>query len=368
MKAKGYITILAVLATFTLTGCETISQAKLNQNYVAKEKVEKQIEELKESYINTLAQKNEELADDYEKKINALMAQMQGGANSLYGANEGYKYYEKPSRLDTIINNRVTEAQAALGVSPTYDAVVKENERMKAELDEKKTTIEDLRKKHNEVLGQNIQLVEETKKATKELDAKKQDIDNLKTDYNKTKDELVKKDQAISNQIIQREHERGDEEKTAKELKQKLMLWTGIAALAATVGAIYSPVGKRGLVILAATLGGATAAIPFIQGWMVLVGVLGVAGVIIGKWLYDHHVTDRTNDNLINAIEDTKTTPNATVDTLKSNLKAWNSKYVSQKGDTLLAKDHSVEKLIQSKLAKFGRLDPKTPPSGSSST
>lgn len=141
------------------------------------------------------------------------------------------------------------------------------------------------------------------------------------------------------------------------------MLWCGIGAVLAVAGAIYSPFGKSGLAIIAGILAAAAVIIPFITAAMVWI-VLIVGGVIAtavgGVFFYRHNLVEKTNTNLVNAIEDTNTTPNATIATLKTNLTDWNATYVKNAAGEYVTKvDKAVEKYIEEKLMASGRLDPK---------
>jgi hypothetical protein len=60
---------------------------------------------------------------------------------------------------------------------------------------------------------------------------------------------------------------------------------------------------------------------------------------------------------MINAIQDTVDHPNATVDTLRANLKAWNSTYVKNGIGIVTKVDNAVEDYVKTKLMKLGRLD-----------
>ena len=77
-------------------------------------------------------------------------------------------------------------------------------------------------------------------------------------------------------------------------------------------------------------------------------------------WLRKHNLAEVANENIVNAIEDTKTKPGATIDDLKTNLKEWNTTYVKDKSGKIVTKtDEAVEKYIKGKLMKNGRLTPK---------
>ena len=170
MKAKVYLFLILLVPL--LNGCSTI-EAILYKNYITQAKAQDQINKLEEKHKQDVAEKVAAVQTGLEKTIQAQDNQLQEGANKLYGANEAFKFYTTPSRLDLIINNRVVEAQSAIGKSPTYEAVKAENQRLKDELDEKKTSLEDLIKKHNQVVAENTRLVDQTNQAKKEVQAAK---------------------------------------------------------------------------------------------------------------------------------------------------------------------------------------------------
>jgi hypothetical protein len=119
-----------------LPACSTIQNFLYNSGYTKKSDVENQIRSLEEKHKQEVSEKVKDVQTKLEKTIESQDNQLQEGANKLYGANEAFKFYKNPERLDLIINNRVTEAQAAIGKQPTYKAVQEENERLKKELDE----------------------------------------------------------------------------------------------------------------------------------------------------------------------------------------------------------------------------------------
>jgi non-homologous end joining protein Ku len=94
----------------------------------------------------------------------------------------------------------------------------------------------------------------------------------------------------------------------------------------------------------------------YIEPWMVLtVGLVGAFGAI-AYMLYTHHIADKTNDNLVNHIQDIKENPNIPDNVkqlIKQSLTEWNSKYV---GDKISKADDAVEKYIKAKLKDYGRL------------
>jgi len=141
-------------------------------------------------------------------------------------------------------------------------------------------------------------------------------------------------------------------------LKTKLMIACGAAAVLCLLGAIYSPVSKGTLGLLSAVFGGATVAIPFIEGWMVLVAVLGLLAVAIGKFLYDHNIATNVNKNLIGAVQDTKEKDPETYAKLQPTLQSWNTTYVKDAiGNTVSKIDSKAEAYIEQLLMHSGRLE-----------
>ena len=339
-----------------LPACSTIQNFLYNSGYTKKSDVENQIRSLEEKHKQEVSEKVKDVQTKLEKTIESQDNQLQEGANKLYGANEAFKFYKNPERLDLIINNRVTEAQAAIGKQPTYKAVQEENERLKKELDEKLTSLDDLRKKHNEIIAENIKLSEATSTAKQEVEKAKAEWLKIEQKYISDSTLLQNRLKQANDKIIQMEKEKGDNAVAIERMKTKLMIGCGIAAAICVIGTIYSPVGKGSLAIAAAVFGGAAAAIPFIEGWMILIGVLIVALIITAIFLYKHHVADKTSDNLINHIQDMKENSNISDDVkkmLKESLSQWNSKYADGKSTTT---DISVEIYIKSKLKNHGRL------------
>jgi hypothetical protein len=352
---KTVIALMGVVL-LSLTGCSMI-QSLLYKEYAKKTDVEKQIDQLEEKHKQEIDSKVKDVQSKLEKTIQSQDNQLQEGANKLYGANEAFKYYSIPSRLDLIINNRVTEAQAAIGKAPTYEAIKIENQRLKDELDEKKTTIEQLREKHNAAVAENAKLSEATSNAKKEVEIAKAEW--LKTEQKYISDAtlLDSKLKDANSKIEAALTEKANNKEAIERMKTKLMVGCGIIAVVALAGAIYSPVGKRGLAIIAGVLGGAAAAIPFIEPWMIVTAIFVVLAAVFIAFLKKYHVAEKTTDNLVNHIEDIKqqlktTNPELLTD-VKQSLKDWNTHYTK---DGKTAHDNGVDDFIKERLKKYGRL------------
>lgn len=352
---KAIVLISVMLALFGLTGCSTL-QNMLYKEYTKKSDAEKQISDLKEKHRADIDDRIKAVQTGLEKTIQAQDNQIQAGANKLYGANEAFKYYTNPTRLDLIINHRVTEAQAALGKQPTYQAIKEENERLKDELDEKKTSLEKLKANHTDALAKNTELSEATARAKKEVEDLKAAWIEAERKYISNAESLQAKLNSANDAIISLEGQRADDKAAVERMKTKLMIGCGIVAALCVLATIYSPVGKSSLAMAAVVFGGAAAAIPYIEGWMILVAAVVIIAIISAIFLYRHYVADKTTDNLINHIQDLKEDPIIPDDLkahIKDSLSKWNSKYTEGKNTI---EDISVEKYIKSKLKDYGRL------------
>ena len=104
--------------------------------WTSKTKAEQRIEQLNLSHQVELTEKVAVIAKVKDRIISNQDNQLQSVANSLYGADRAFTFYQPPSRLDLIIHNRVVEAATVTGKAPTYEAIVLENKRLNEERDE----------------------------------------------------------------------------------------------------------------------------------------------------------------------------------------------------------------------------------------
>lgn len=365
---------LIVMCSLFLTSCQfvpTITQKELNASYTKKSDAEANLQAVKLKYDKDLLDVTNRISETKDKVIKGQDEQIQAGANALYTINQATLALPAPGAAE-LTKDRAVEGFTAMGKSPTVKEIIEGGERLRKYLttyaSNNQAEIENLRKEHQRLVAENGVLAQASEAAKKEVIKVEGEKAKLAVNQVVVLDAAQKKVADAADAVIAAENKAriaADAAKAKAEnverLKKQLMIWCGIGALAATVGMIYSPVFKGGLGTIAAILGGATIVIPFIQAWMVWI-VLGaglLAGVAVGaSFLYRHHVAEKSNENMVNAIEDTKQKPNATIDDLKSNLRDWNKTYAKNKaGEYVEVVDKSVEKYIKSKLADYGRLD-----------
>jgi hypothetical protein len=348
---KTVIFTFLIVINLGFTSCTTIP-------YERKSKVEEKLERLKLEQSQVIAKEIDRVSNQKDEVISAQENQMQVATNSLYGADLAFEYYIDPTRLDIIVNNRVKEAQTALGLKPTYDAIVRETERLRNELDETKTSMEQLRRNHQQAIEENKKIADEKIKQQQLVIQMQNELEKTRREFdariNEKQDEL----NALNNKIIALERKRADETASRERLLKKLMMICGALALLCLIGAIYSPVEKRTLGLLAMILGGITVAIPFIQPWMILTAGGIILAAIVAKILYGLNISKKANTSLVNAIQDTREKePDVYQRTIKPSLKEWNTKYIKKSnGEFVKETDNDIEKHISEILAENNRI------------
>jgi hypothetical protein len=338
-----------IIPFIVLTGCNYIAT---KSGYVTKEKLEIQLIEAQKEKAEALKTKEAEIKSGLEGVIAAKDGQIQAGANAAWASDNAFRFYEQPTRLDIIINNRVKEIMAALGVPPTLEAIKSENERLTRELDEKLTSMDQLRVDNAAKIKENEALVAQAKekeskvtaleKARKELEsAKNQEIEDIQ-------DKLIEE----GNRLIIKEKENSKKKQYIEANKRLIMSICGLVALASLAGAIFSPLFKKELGILSGVTGAVAIAIPFVEPLHIGIVVTLVFLYILYKMERKGAVSLKTNENLINAIQTIKENkPDLYKKELKPELLEWNTKY---KGSEKI-EDEQVSKNIESILKEYER-------------
>jgi hypothetical protein len=365
---------LVIIGLLVLSSCQympTVSRQELEASYIKKVEAEAKLTQLADKLNKDLLDNQTKLAATKDKVINGQDVQLQAGADALYGIQQATIVPVAAPGSIEFTRVRAVEGFTAMGKPPTIKEIIEGGARLQKYLTTyqsgNKVDIDALVTEHAKIVKENGILVETTKIAKQEVEKIKTEKDQIQTKY-VAETTIAQKDViAANNAVVNKEKARAEAAEKAQakaesiaRLKKQLMLWCGIGAVLALVGAIYSPFGKSGLAIVAAVLASVTVIIPFITAAMVTI-VLSVGGVVAlavgGLFLYNHNLAEKTVTNLVNAIEDTKTTAGATVATLKSNLTDWNATYVKNAAGEYVTKvDTAVEKYIESKLIENGRL------------
>jgi len=341
----------SILLSFALLtgGCQSFLD---KAGYVKRDAVQEEINKIQA--INKIALEKKEV--EIKGSINDVNLnkdnQLQSAANSVWAADNAFKFYQSPARLDIIINNRIKEALASLGLGPTLEAVNQENIRLTRELDEKLTSLEDLKKTNEEIIKKNAELVA----ATKEKEELVKKIEAEKIEMQRAGNErLFDKQQelnTLSNKLIDQEKANAQDKKYIESNKRLIIITLGICSIVGLFVAIYLPVFRKESGYFAAITGGIALGVPFIQplhiNIILLCGLAYVAFLIIKK----HNTSHKTNENLVNALQDVKDDKPELYNQLKPILSEWNTKY-SKNGKKV--EDPTVTKHIEQILKDYER-------------
>lgn len=350
MNKKLKLWMVSAVLFFSACNWETQYLSKLTGSQARKEK---EVAALRLEYDNKLKEKAAEISDTKDKVINAKDKQIKAAVNGLYAADMVFNTIISPSRTDLITNNYVNESWVALGHGiPDYETLLAINDRVKKELDVTKTSLDDLKKNHAAVIGENQKLVAETEALKTQVTTLQNEKIKLDEDYQaklKVKDAELS---AIKDKIIAKETEIANNAAEIKDIKTKFSGILGVISLACLAAAIWSPVFKDKFGIFAAICAGAAIAIWYIQPWMVAV-VVGLLVAALLFWAaYKFHITDRTNNAFVNFVNEKGAD-------MSAELKEWLTKYKKAPDGTMTTvPDKAALNLIQQKLVATDRLDP----------
>jgi len=334
MKQRIAIVFLAVLI---LAGCTT----PIQDAYIKKSDVEKQIAAMVVQHQKELDAAVSNVSTKKDGVIAAKDFQLQTVSDFLYGANTAFNFYTTPGRIDLIINNRVKEADAATGKKATPEAMERENKRLTDELDETKTSLADLQKKHIEVVTTNTELANKTTKLEADLKKALLDIETMKTAH--ANELILKQNELIATQdrINILEKSRSDDAAFIQKTKLKIVSILGILSIAAFVAAVYSPVARGKTAAVGVIAAAGAAGVLYLQAWMVMTG-MGVLLLAVGFFvLRELALKKKVLGNLVGAIEEIKPID---PDKVKATLTDWNSKVTADGTKTV---DTAVESEIQ---------------------
>ena len=307
MKSIKFLFFLPILL---FSGCNLIPD---NFSFISK----RQWESEKASLIKQHDEKAAKAVADIEAKIkekeSAQTANLQKASGLAYGIYQisELKPQEQRSRPETLVNLKSKELVSRLPVLTTED-LLKVNEELKKELDDKNTTLNELQKKYDAALAQAKADKEAIEKIQKEITDKKAELDNINkqkaaalvalADARAEKDSIEK---AKLEERIKHEQER------AELIKYLIKIFVGIG-----VGAAIGAYATRSL-ILAAASAGAFAMSVFVATlpmWAIITAAVVLGLCILAGVLYKLYLTHKNelverelSDRLVGSIEETKT-------------------------------------------------------------
>jgi hypothetical protein len=343
----------ALLILFTalfLTGCVS-SLDRLG--YIPKGNLEKEISALRANNVEAIKVKEAELKTALGEVIAGKDAQISRASDSLYGATLVRPYFKEETRPLLIIYARIEEAKAALGVGPTLKGMQEEQARLLKELDETLTTLDQLRATSEQKIKENEQLVSTTQAFERKVAQLEEE--KIKIERAGLEKLIVKQDElnAANNVIIAKEKENAESRKYIEANKLRISIASGLIAVACVAGAFFSPIFKDKLALGAGLFGAISVSVIFLEPWHV--GLFFSITFIGGAawFLRKHFISNKTNENLINAIESIKDKGGDLYEKhIKPELAEWNTKYLKS-GEKI--EDKAVIKHVDEILRDYER-------------
>lgn len=284
-----------------------------------------------------LTQKINEVTTVKDLYISKILENFSYTSDWLYGARLGVELVPNKDRLWTIVDYRLNTA-ASYAPPPSREALENMAKTLREELDTAKTSNEELSLKYKQEIDKaNVAVLEEKKRAD-EVAAKQKELGELKEKHS---NELVAaQNKAITEQnlaISEVEQRKDNEARAAIEKNKRLIMITcGSLSLIGLAAAIWLPVFKREAAWFAGITGGVALLVPFLQPIHLNIifglGILYVLFLAVRKHLNsekDKELAQRTNNNLINFVQDVKETKPETYEEIKPLLEERNTKYVN---------------------------------------
>lgn len=341
--------VLLLFCLFFFSGCESN-----NFLFVSKSAKEKEIAALRIDYDNKIKAKEVEVSEAKDKVIQNQDSQLDAASNSFYAADLAFDTILLPNRVDLIINNYVNEGRAATGNRvPSYKVMAAINDRLKKELNEKETSLADLKKTHEVALGENTKLADASRAAKEKIELLEKEKKDIKSEFASKLNQKQTELNEANGKIINEQKKQVAQAKSIEAAKTKISLVAGIVALACLAGAIYSPIGKQGLALIAGVCGLVSVGIFFLEAWMVLVAALLVAAGVVIWFLRNHQMETKVGDSLVLAMEDVKNESKELWDKISPKIKERLKKYRTKDGKIVAIEDPKAESFIDKKLSEW---------------
>lgn len=316
--------IILISCLLFLTSCNYVAS---RTGYQSVEKAKQELAQMEEAGRKAVEAKEAEIKNKLEEVIKKQVAQIQQAANNLYGASLTRPLYEQETRVLLITFNRIDEAKSALGVGPTLEAMKQEQERLVKELDEKQTSLADLKKAHEKIVYANEKLVEETKTSKELITA----LENEKTKIEKdTKDAIIAKGKdlsALQEKLTNAETINKEQLAYIEKNKRLAMSVLGVISIAGLFIGLYLPLFKKQAFTFSAITGAGGVAVIFVTPLHFAI-VFSIA-ILIGLYFLFRKVriVSQSAANVINGVQEFKENHAEKYESLRPILEEYNKTY-----------------------------------------
>lgn len=349
MKRFIYIFLFYLLASvfslFLLTGCANL----VNQKTYTKNDFEKKIKENSEIFNNKLKETEQKSEQKLQETVKKIEDNSREANVNVVGAININNTKRDKDRVDELLGLKLKAATVLLP-SPTPEQLIVENEKVKIELDETKTSLEELNKQYNVVTEENV-------KKRAEVDQLKADFNNLNIqkirileEYNKTEKELQEARNEFNQNKLAESNEREKQAKENKELKAKISYGAfGLGAILLILGLwLLKDKVLGGLGFGFIGFGLIVASAPNWVLWVVP-GLLIIG--VFGKLIYNFYEEKDMNEGHMKAIQRFKDAGKEGIKDLQEFLREEHGKYDE---DGVLIEDKGKQKKIDERLINLG--------------
>lgn len=272
-KIKHLPIIIISSLAILFAGCAYVAN---KAGYEKKDKIEKQIEEVKKQKDEESKKKIEEIEVAKEEFLDKIQDNFAKSTENVYGAKLASDLITEPKdRIHNLIDYKLG---AALAFAPpmSTQAMLEQNDLLKRELDESKTTLEQLQTQYNAKRDEANAARAAEDAANKLVVQKEKELFQIREQKDAEIQSLQEQLNEANRQIIAESSEKELEKKEESKRRMWLVTAFGIAALAAGAGAIFSPIFKKELGIAAAASIGLSVAAAMIPVWVVTATFIGV--------------------------------------------------------------------------------------------
>jgi hypothetical protein len=301
--------IVLIVLCFLLSGCQLFNKYV---TFGPKKDWDAEKINIQKEYDTKYQKEIRDILDKQKEKEQKEMANLQkasGLAFGIYQLSE-LKTVDLRSRPDSLINFKSKELVSRLPSLPNEE-ILKINNELKKELDEKITSLNDLQKKYNEALAQAEKDKQIIIGIQNEIKLKQNELKNIeKAKVNAELELETARRKTAEIEASEQARKAEDEAKKAELIKYLIRIFVGLG-----VGASIAAYATRSLILGGAAAGAFTLSIfiAFLEPWMIilagsvlLIAVLTGIGVKWRRTYMDKIEEKELSDRLVGSIEEFK--------------------------------------------------------------